>query len=339
MTEESTPDYARDPTRWGSAEIAALFPGFQHLDMRTSGAVIRLRHGGSGPPLLLLHGNPQNHVAWHKVAGRLAAHYHVVLPDLRGYGDSSLPEAGPDHINYSFRAMAQDMVEIMEALGYRRYFLAGHDRGGRAAYRMCLDHEERVIKVALLDILPNYHVWTNINKNGAIASWHWYFMAQPEPFPERLISAVPAEYFLRSRMLIRGGTGLGFLTQSVLDEYVRCYTLKTITGSCRDYRASPTSDFANGLGRQGPANRHAGAAPLGRPRADGGAHPRVCRGVAKIHASGDRYGRHAVRSLYCRRDARSCLSALHRVLPGLAPGEPARRQPGDTSAGHKLLDA
>jgi haloacetate dehalogenase len=244
MTEDQTPDYARDPTRWGSADIAALFPGFRHLDMRTGGAVIRLRHGGSGPPLLLLHGNPQNHVAWHKVAARLAAHYHVVLPDLRGYGDSSLPEPGPDHINYSFRAMAQDMVEIMEALGYRRYFLAGHYRGGRAAYRMCLDHADRVIKVALLDILPNYHVWTNINKNGAIASWHWFFMAQPEPFPERLISAVPPEYFLKSRMLIRGGTGLGFLTQPVLDEYVRCYTLKTITGSCRDYRASPASDFA-----------------------------------------------------------------------------------------------
>src|SRR3984893_2131199 len=103
----SAADYARDPTRWGSAEIAALFPGFQHLDMRTSGAVIRLRHGGSGPPLLLLHGNPENHVAWHKIASRLAKNYHVVLPDLRGYGDSSLPEPGPNHINYSFRAMAQ----------------------------------------------------------------------------------------------------------------------------------------------------------------------------------------------------------------------------------------
>jgi len=237
-------DYSRDPTRWGSAEIAALFPGFQHLDMQTSGAVIRLRHGGSGPPLLLLHGNPQNHVAWHKVAARLAERYHVVLPDLRGYGDSSLPEPGADHINYSFRAMAQDMVEIMEQLGYRRYFLAGHDRGGRTAHRMCLDHADRVMKVCLLDLLPNYHVWTNINKSGAIASWHFYFMAQPEPFPERLISAVPAEYYLKSRMQMRGGTGLGFLTQAALNEYIRCYTLKTITGSCRDYRAWPTSDFA-----------------------------------------------------------------------------------------------
>jgi haloacetate dehalogenase len=236
-------DYVRDPTRWGSPEIAALFPDFAHLDLRTSGAVIRLRHGGSGPPLLLLHGNPQNHVCWHKVAARLAQRYHVVLPDLRGYGDSSLPEAGPNHINYSFRAFAQDMVEVMEHLGHRRYFLAGHDRGARTAHRMCLDHLERVSKVALLDIVPTYHVWNNTTKNWAIGSWHWAFMAQPEPFPERMISAVPAEYFLKSHMVIRGGTGLGFLTQAALEEYVRCYTLKTITGSCRDFRASPTSDF------------------------------------------------------------------------------------------------
>ena len=236
-------DYVRDPTRWGRPEVAALFPGFAHLDMRTSGAVIRLRHGGSGPPLLLMHGNPENHVCWHKIAARLAQRYHVVLPDLRGYGDSSLPEAGPKNINYSFRAFAQDMVEVMENLGYRRYFLAGHDRGARTAHRLCLDHPERVAKVALLDIVPGYHVWTHTSKNWAIRTWHWSFMAQPEPFPERMISAVPAEFFLKSRMVIRGGTGLGFLTQPVLDEYVRCYTLKTITGSCRDFRASPTADF------------------------------------------------------------------------------------------------
>src|SRR5437762_7632752 len=104
----SAADYTRDPTRWGSAEVAALFPGFQHLEMKTSGAVIRLRHGGSGPPLLLMHGNPLNHVSWHKIAGQLSQHYHVVLPDLRGYGDSSLPDPGANHINYSFRAMALD---------------------------------------------------------------------------------------------------------------------------------------------------------------------------------------------------------------------------------------
>ena len=239
----SAEDYALNPTRWGSAEVAALFPGFRHLDMRTSGAVIRLRHGGSGPPLLLLHGNPQNHVAWHKIAARLAKNYHVVLPDLRGYGDSSLPEPGPNHINYSFRAMARDMVEVMEQLGHHRFFLAGCDRGGRTSHRMCLDHPERVIKVCLMDVLPNYFVWTNITRAWVIGTWHWAFMAQPEPFPERMISAVPAEFFLKSRMTIRGGNGLDFLTPAVFDEYVRCYTLKTISGSCRDYRATATCDF------------------------------------------------------------------------------------------------
>ena len=239
----SGPDYIRDPTRWGSAEVAAHFPGFQHLDMATSGAVIRLRHGGSGPPLLMSHGNPENHTAWYKVAARLAKNFHVVLPDLRGYGDSSLPEPGPNHINYSFRAMAQDAVEVMGRLGHERFFLAGIDRGGRTAHRMCLDHPDKVMKVALMDVLPNYYVWTNITKPWVIGTWHWGFMAQPEPFPETLISAGGAAYFLKSRMTIRGGTGLGFLTPAAFDEYVRCYTMKTITGSCRDYRATATCDF------------------------------------------------------------------------------------------------
>src|SRR5438046_6740464 len=127
LAEASAADYARDPTRWGSAEVAALFPGFKHLDVRTKGAVIRVRHGGSGPPLLLLHGYPNNHVLWYAVAARLAQRYHVVLADLTGYGDSSLPEPGPNRVNYSFRSMAEDMIEVMENLGHARFFLAGHD--------------------------------------------------------------------------------------------------------------------------------------------------------------------------------------------------------------------
>jgi haloacetate dehalogenase len=236
-------DYTRDPTRWGSAEIAAHFPDFEHLDVRTQGAIIRLRHGGSGPPLLLVHGNPQNHTCWYRIAARLAQRYHVILPDLRGYGDSSLPDVGPNHVNFSFRAMAQDVVDIMDQLGHRQFYVAGHDRGARTIHRMCLDHPGRILKVCLMDIVPNHYVWTHTNKNWVIGTWHWGFMAQPEPFPERLIGAVPAEYFLKSRMAIRGGTGLGFLTESALAEYVRCYTPKTITGSCRDYRATATCDF------------------------------------------------------------------------------------------------
>jgi len=236
-------DYVVDPARWGSPEVAAHFPGFEHVDVRTSGATIRLRHGGTGPPLLLVHGNPQNHTCWYKVAARLAERYHVILPDLRGYGDSSLPEPGFDHANFTFRAMAQDLLDVMDQLGYSKFFVAGHDRGARTVHRLCIDHPERVLKVCLMDIVPNHYVWTHITKEWVIGTWHWAFMAQPEPFPETLIGAVPPEYFLRSRMTIRGGTGLGFLTEGALAEYVRCYTTKTITGSCRDYRATATSDF------------------------------------------------------------------------------------------------
>src|SRR5262249_55893760 len=129
VAEAAAADYARDPTRWGSAQIAALFPGFKHVDMRTKGAIIRVRHGGSGPPLLMLHGYPNNHVLWHAVAARLAQRYHVVCPDLRGYGDSSLPDPGARLINYSHRVMAEDMIEVMEQLGHQQFFLIGHDRG------------------------------------------------------------------------------------------------------------------------------------------------------------------------------------------------------------------
>jgi haloacetate dehalogenase len=237
LAEATSADYTRDPTRWGSAEVAGLFPGFKHIDMRTKGAIIRLRHGGSGPPLLLLHGNPNNHVLWYAVAAKLAERYQVVLPDLRGYGDSSLPEPGPNLINYSFRVMAEDMIEVMANLGHQRFFLGGHDRGARVSHRMCLDHPERVIKMCLLDMLPNYHVWTSANKNWALNSWHWLFMAQPEPFPETLMSAVPAEWFLKSRAGSRNPPKV------VFDEYIRCYTKKTIIGSCRDYRAGARIDF------------------------------------------------------------------------------------------------
>src|SRR5712672_4365027 len=135
VAEATSADYVRDPTRWGSPEVAALFPGFKHLDMRTKGAIIRVRHGGSGPPLLLLHGYPNTHVLWHAVAAKLAQRYHVVCPDLRGYGDSSLPDPGARVINYSHRVMAEDMIEVMEQLGHQRFFLIGNDRGARVSNR------------------------------------------------------------------------------------------------------------------------------------------------------------------------------------------------------------
>src|SRR5437016_7252100 len=161
MSEASPQDYARDPTRWGSPEVAALFPGFKHVDMRTKGAVIRVRHGGSGPPLLLLHGYPNNHVLWHAVAAKLAQRYHVVCPDLRGYGDSSLPEPGERLINYSHRVMAEDMIEVMEQLGHQRFYLIGHVRCERVSHHMKLDNSLRLKKLVLSDSLTTQHIDSN----------------------------------------------------------------------------------------------------------------------------------------------------------------------------------
>jgi len=220
-----------------------MFEGFTRTDIATSGARIHLRHGGKGPPLLLLHGNPLSHVSWHKMAPLLAERFHVVACDLRGYGDSVGPEeGGPNHANYSFRAMAQDQVEVMEKLGYREFFVAGHDRGARTTHRMCLDHPARVKRAAIVDILPSHHIWNHTSKDWALKSWHWSFMAQPFDLPERMMAAVPAQWFME-RKLSKPGIGLGFFDPEAFAEYVRCFTWKTIRGSCEDYRACVTCDL------------------------------------------------------------------------------------------------
>lgn len=220
-----------------------MFATFEIADLDTSGARIRLRHGGSGPPLLLLHGNPLTHVSWHKIAEPLAARFHVVAADLRGYGDSVGPQdGGENHVNYSFRAMAQDQIEVMRQLGYDEFFVAGHDRGARTAHRMCLDHPGRVRKAAVVDILPSHYIWTHASKQWAMKSWHWLFMAQPFDFPERMMSAVPPEWYME-RKLSKPGIGLDFFDRQAFAEYVRCFNWKTIRGSCEDYRACATCDF------------------------------------------------------------------------------------------------
>jgi haloacetate dehalogenase len=219
-----------------------MFDGFTVTDIDTAGARIHLRHGGSGPPLLLLHGNPLTHVSWHKIAHRLAKSFHVVAPDLRGYGDSSAPEPDKDCINYSFRAMAQDQVEVMETLGYKNFFAAGHDRGARTVHRMALDHPDRVKRAALVDILPNYHIWTHVTKKWADKSWHWIFMTQPGGLPEKMMASVPPDWFME-RKLSKPGIGLKPFSKEAFAEYVRCFTEKTIRGSCADYRACAGCDF------------------------------------------------------------------------------------------------
>ncbi len=223
-----------------------MFETFTHRRIETSDAVINLRHGGSGPPVLLLHGHPQTHAMWHLVAPRLAETYTVVCADLRGYGDSSKPPATPDHEPHSKRAMARDQVEVMQRLGFERFAVVGHDRGGRCAYRMALDHPERVLALSVLDILPTSEHFRRTDMAFALGYWHWFFLAQPFPVPERLIGADPDVFYLRR--------GRDMFDSAALAEYRRCYTNpETIHAMCEDYRAGATIDM-----RLDEADRQAG---------------------------------------------------------------------------------
>lgn len=219
-----------------------LMDGFTRRRLRTSGTEIEVAVGGSGPPLLLLHGNPLTLVSWHRVAPSLARHFTVVAPDLRGYGDSGKPPGGDDHAAYTFRAMAQDNVEVMEQLGFQRFGVAGHDRGARVAFRMALDHPDRVTRMAALDIVPTYEVLTNVTLGWGLESYHWFFMAQKAPFPERLICA-DLPYYI-SYKLNKKGVGLEIFSKEAMAEYVRCTTPEQIHAICEDYRATVTLDLA-----------------------------------------------------------------------------------------------
>jgi haloacetate dehalogenase len=217
-----------------------LFPGFSQRKLRTSGATINLRVGGEGPPLLLLHGYPQTHVMWHEVAPQLARDYTVVCPDLRGYGDSSKPKGLPDHSNYSKRAMALDMVEAMESLGFVAFHLVGHDRGGRVAHRLARDHGRRVRSLTVLDISPTLKMYESTNVQLAKAYYHWFFLIQEAPLPERMLAAVGIDYILTR--LGRGKSGKKIFDRRALAEYKRCFNAHS---TCEDYRASATIDLVH----------------------------------------------------------------------------------------------
>ena len=213
-----------------------MFEGFTLSRIDTGEAELRVRTGGSGPPLLLLHGHPQTHVMWHRIAPDLARTFTVVAPDLRGYGESSKPPTTGDHEPYSKRAMARDMVVLMQQLGFERFAVAGHDRGGRCAYRLALDHPERVERLAVLDIIPTGEAFRRADMQFGLVNYHWFFMAQPFDFPERLLGSDPDRNYLRDRDLF---------DPEALEDYLRCIRIPgTIHAMCEDYRAGATYDFA-----------------------------------------------------------------------------------------------
>jgi haloacetate dehalogenase len=223
--------------------MTALFPHFRAMQVEVDPTVtINAIVGGSGPPLLLLHGHPQTHAIWHRVAPRLAERFTVVACDLRGYGDSSKPQGAPDHANYSKRAMAADMVAVMQSLGFATFRVLAHDRGARVAHRLALDHPQAVERMALLDIAPTLAMYEQTSDTFARAYWHWFFLIQPAPLPERLIEANAAAY-VRDVMGKRSA-GLAPFDPRALAEYQRCLALPGAAhGICEDYRAAATIDL------------------------------------------------------------------------------------------------
>jgi haloacetate dehalogenase len=219
-----------------------LFEGFETRRVATPGCDIHVRVGGSGPALLLLHGYPETGVMWHAVAPALTGQFTVVVPDLPGYGVSSKPPSTDDHAAYSKRGMASTLVHAMRQLGFESWLLAGHDRGARVAYRMALDHPQRVERRATLDIVPTYSTWEAMNWRGAMGSYHWQFLAQPAPLPETLIAADPV-FYLRNTLARWAAPGFEFHPDAMA-EYERAFSNpETVRACCEDYRAGAKIDY------------------------------------------------------------------------------------------------
>ena len=223
------------------------FEDFESRHFEVNGARIfaRVSRGAQGPrpALLLLHGFPQSHVMWHRVATRLQQDFYLVLPDLPGYGDSSKAPGLPDHSNYSKRTMARDMVAVMDALGVDRFYLCGHDRGGRVAHRLALDHPARVQKLCVLDIAPTLDMYAATDFEFAKAYYHWFHLIQPAPLPETMIGGKPLAY-LHAKLGGWGSTSMDYIEPAALAEYERCFVqTETIHAMCEDYRASAGIDL------------------------------------------------------------------------------------------------
>jgi haloacetate dehalogenase len=223
------------------------FDGFEAAGHAAGGTRLFARIGGApdAPPLLLLHGFPQTHVMWRRVAQRLAPHFRLVLPDLRGYGESDKPPGGADHAEYSKRVMAADMAWLMRSLGHERYFVAGHDRGGRVAHRLALDHAGAVQRLALIDIAPTLDMYGRTDQAFATAYYHWFHLIQPHPLPERMIGG-NARFYLHWKLGGWGSKGMGHVEPQALGEYERCFcTPQAIHAACEDYRASAGIDLVH----------------------------------------------------------------------------------------------
>jgi len=223
-----------------------VFEGFELETVRVGTAAIRVRRGGTGPPVLLLHGCPQTHVMWHLVAPALARRHTVVAPDLPGYGDSSKPPTVPGHATYAKRAMAGVLVEMMDALGLASFTVVGHDRGARCAYRMALDHPGRVRRLVVLDVIPTAEVYRRTDMASAMSAWHWFVLPQPFDLPERLVAADPEAFFFRR--------GTGAFAPEAAAEYLRCLRdPATVHAICEDYRAGATIDVEHDEAQRGRA--------------------------------------------------------------------------------------
>ena len=232
--------FASSPSRTAAQTAAAapgstlrFFPGFQATRVKTTGAEINVVHGGSGPPILLLHGAPQSHISWRLVAPELAKTHTVIVPDLRGYGDSSKPPDGENHVNYSKRAMALDQVEVMQHFGFGKFPVVGHDRGGRVGHRLALDHADKVTRLAVLDIVPTYYLYTHVTEGFIQAYFHWFNNVRAAPAPEEQLKAQYEAQRARA-------------TTEVQLEYLRVNSdPANIHGMCEDYRASASIDLTH----------------------------------------------------------------------------------------------
>lgn len=226
------------------SDLADLYPGFASRYIDTAIGRMFCRLGGDGPPLLLLHGYPQSNVMYHRVAPLLAKHFSLIIPDLPGYGWSVAPKAAADHTPYTKRAMAGIMVELMEAIGHIRFRLVGHDRGGRVAYRLALDHPGRVAQLAVLDIIPTHAMWSNMDHALAMKVWHWTFLAQKAPLPEMLIGKAPVEYLEWKMASWTKTKDLSAFDPRALDHYRTAFQDPSrIDATCEDYRAGQSADF------------------------------------------------------------------------------------------------